>query len=122
MLRKIRDIIHPKKSTSNPYGLSDAEFGRLKELTTHPQWTSYQEFLDKLCSFLVEDMLAAQEDRSVLFYRAYISGLRRAGTIVDELKAGEKAKDARSNLDTERAERARDQRDIATFGTGFYTR
>lgn len=118
MFKKIREILSPKQPTHNPYNLKDSELAALTELRSHPHWKYYIHLLDTLTTFLHEDMLAS-EDANLPFYRAQILGVRRAGTIVDELIQQEKAKDARtrerSNTD------GRDEsRKLAAFGTPYW--
>lgn len=120
MLRKIKDLVHPPKPTKLPYGLKDSEYSKLKELVSHPHWKDYTSLLDTLATFLTEDMLSSSTTEAVMFYRSYIIGIRRAGTIVDEIIQNKEATDARSRPDPGRMARTAGERRNATYGTPFW--
>ena len=118
MFKKLRELIRPKEGIL-PFDLTPSELHALKEIRSHPQWGQYLSFLDKLTTFYGESMLQATKSEDVLFYRSYILGLRRAGTVVDELIKEEEARDARrksgpTDLDLTI------KRAAATYGTPYF--
>ena len=119
MLKKLREFIHPPQSTGLPFNLKPAELARVKELRGHPHWPIFLGLLDKLTTLSAEDMLQASTTEAVLHYRSYILGIRRAGTVVDEMITGEKANDARRN-ETRRGT-TDDARRLALYGSPYYT-
>lgn len=124
LLRKIKSIIRPKKRGPQdlPYELTPSEMARLIEIRGHPHWDIYLSLLDKLSSFLAEDMLRADSAENVLFYRSYLLGLRRAGTIVDEIIQRNEAKDARIRESEDVRNWLRDESiAAATFGTPYWS-
>lgn len=119
LLKTLKSIVRPKKQTE-PFELAPSDLARLRDLRSHPHWDTYLKLLDKLTSFLAEDMLNTSDVQAVLHYRSAILGVRRAGTLVDELIKADEAKDARQR-DREHTRRNLDEsRAIATFGTPYW--
>lgn len=119
MIKKIRDILKPKPIT-NPYGLKDGQIAKLKGLSTNTAFKDFQELLDSLCTLLAEGLLLESDEANLHMTRGYILGLRRAGTIVDEIINSLESADVGQRRDAAREQRERERRRLATFGTGFW--
>ena len=92
-----------------------------KTLYTTPEWPTYIELLDFLCKLYAEQLLSRNlVSEDVHYLRGYISGIRRAGTLIDEIIHQENqsgADDARERAERRAAERAK----LALYGTNWYT-
>lgn len=116
----IRRLRGEQRSTSLPYNISREQYVRLRELISSDQWKTYQDLLDTVCRLNVEGALTSKDP--VPWDRGFISGLRKAGLLAEEIvHRVERERERRSRADGERAERDAEQRRLATFGTGFWS-
>lgn len=118
-LLKIADIAGARQKKENPFAFSEREERAFAALSHSPEWRIYAEVLDKFCTLYAEEALAA--DATNRDYRAgFASGIRRAGTLVDEIlqkrDADERAERDRGKLEHKRAELGR----LQHFGSRFY--
>jgi hypothetical protein len=120
MIKKIKDILKPPKTAHNPYGLKDGQIAQLKTLIARSEWKEFQSLLDLLCTFLAEGLLLELDERVIHQTRGYILGLRRAGTLVDEISTALEATDARERRDSIAEQRARERQQLAAYGTDFW--
>ena len=125
LLRKIRSIIFPPRSPSSdlriPYDQSRESIRELHSLATDPKWPLYQSLLDSIITINAEDLLLLRSAEDIHFLRGYILGLRKAGTIINELVNDLAKEDARirDRSDHDRS-RDRERERLAVFGTRLY--
>jgi len=119
--RRISEILLPARNATTPaaweipLGLSPSEWDVLKDLRTSAEWEIFVKALDESAKFTGEALLGASTNESLHFYRGMVQGLRKAGTLLDELKASEDA-----HLNEQRKHLPRDTssaRAVATYGS-----
>jgi hypothetical protein len=94
----LKDLFRPKPSPQKsaagfvlPVGLSERGLRRLQSLQTMEEWDTFVEVLDELVKFNAEALLGAQRTEDVHFYRGFISGIRKAATVIHEISLGEQS-------------------------------
>ena len=121
VFKRISEILRPEKLAETPsawqipLGLSPTEWDTLKDLRASDEFAIFQKALDESVKFTGEALLGASTNESLHFYRGLIHGLRKAGTLLDELKQSEDA-----YLNEQRKHLPRDDssaRRVATFGS-----
>ena len=121
VFKRIHEILRPPKLAVTPsewqipLDLSPSEWDTLKDLRTSEAFEIYQKALDSASIFSAEALLNASEDNNLHYYRGFVQGLRKAGTLLHELKASEDA-----YLNEQRKHLPRDNsaaRSVATFGS-----
>src|SRR5688572_23621461 len=95
--KRISEILRPTKAAETPaaweipLGLTPSEWDALKDLRASEAWEIYIRALDEAVKFSGEALLSASSNENLHFYRGMIQGMRKAGVILDELKASEDA-------------------------------
>ena len=121
IFKRISEILRPEKAAETPsawqipLGLTPNEWDTLKDLRTSEAFGVYVKTLDESVKFTGEALLGASTNENMHFMRGMIQGLRKAGTLLDELKQSEDA-----HLDQQRKHLPRDNsaaRRVATFGS-----
>lgn len=72
-----------------PFGLTEGGLRRLQILRSSDEWDTFAEVLDEVVKFNAETLLGSQRTEDVHFYRGFISGVRKAASIIDEISQGE---------------------------------
>jgi len=130
MLYKIREIVarwllgekERQHLLSRSFEMTQADIANLKVLRSYDEWQQYQDLLDVVCKLYAEQMLVESNSEKLHYLRGLVSGIRRAGTLIDEIKLQETrrgADDARRDADRELGER---RANLALYGTDFYKR
>ena len=107
-LNTIRDLLKPPAVSktsgefSLPYNLTAGEWTALKRLTSHEGYPVLLKTLDATVKLRGEMILQTSSDSTLHFLRGFVSGLRKAGTIIEEIKQDEaryaKQKEALTNV------------------------
>lgn len=87
IFRKIRDILQPQPQLQRPFGLFAEQTQKLAELRLEDGWQVFQEVLDASVNINAEALLATRDAYSDTYLKGVITGLRKAGTLVDEIIA-----------------------------------
>lgn len=120
LFRRLRDIINPPKE-ERPYGLTEGEVQKLRELEGSGAWKVYQKVLDLRINFYGEGMLSSVSTEKMWEMRGYIMGIRAAGLIVDEILQKEKELSEHAERRRSTSIRANDHRVTALLNTPSWT-
>lgn len=121
MLRKIRDIFRPPQPSGHPFGLTAPQVEALKRLSLEDDYHVWQDALDACVKLTSEQLLAAGDAFHLAKLQGTLLGLRRAGTLVDEVLQHEAHASAeRSRINSKPAVNDAARR-LATFGTPAWT-
>ena len=127
LFRKIKDIVSPPRSTLTeqefvlPYGLKTSEWARIKTLPSDEAFKTYQNVLDELVKFNGESILQISNVESLNYLRGFVAGLRKAGTVIDEISIAERNHD-RAKRDARDAGARRSFDGGEFFGTPHFRR
>lgn len=121
LFRKLKDILNPKQE-DRPYGLSEADVGKLRELKGSAGFGLFLSLLDKRAIMYGEGLLQAQTTEKMWEMRGYIMGLRAAGLIVDEILQKEKERSEHERSRSDGRQFRNDHRDTALYGTPSFSR
>ena len=121
IFKRISEILRPAPLAQTaaawqiPLDLTPGEWDALKDLRTSDEFAIFQKALDNSSIFVGEALLSASTDENLHYYRGFLQGLRKAGTLLDELSQSEAA-----YLNEQRKHLPRDNsaaRRVATFGS-----
>lgn len=130
MFKKIKDLFRSEPSPSQtagdgfslPYDLTEGQWRSLQSLAAQDEWDVWTETLDAAVNSIGEALLAADDTERVHFFRGYIQGLRKAGSLIDEIRYKEEAHAENERKRTERSEPDALQRAAALLGTPAWGR
>lgn len=100
----------------SPFGLSDADLNRLRELRASDSFPLYLQLLDRLSILHGDFLLVSADNVGVHFERGFISALKVASALVDETLSKADELDKHS----EPAAADPDRRTISTYATPFW--
>ncbi len=98
--RTIREILTPPIPTDVPvlpFNLTRDDLRQLGDLRDTPEFSIFLELLDTVAIFYGEQLLVTTDYDRLLDLRGTINGLRRAGTLIDDLQTQDKQRNARPN-------------------------
>jgi hypothetical protein len=121
LFRDIQAFLQWRKDCAdqNPYELDEADIDNLEGLSFTKEWDFYTKLLDNDIHIQAEKLLTVQPEY-VERTRGFISGLRRAGTIIDQLLTEQEQKNARRRQREHSAEREQSHRRAVTYGSPFW--
>lgn len=84
----------PKPSSTEagvplPYGLTNAEWQHLKRLVTEDGWPAFLKALDEETKLKGDQILLTSDEKALHFMRGFVSGLRKASSLVQEVSLRE---------------------------------
>lgn len=100
-----------------PYDLSPSDYEALLRLEGFPEFETFLKALDVAVKFNGEALLASSTDVSVHYYRGVVIGMRKAASLVAEIRINEERFLADKRTREHSAERRSRGRDAAFFGT-----
>ena len=93
--RSVRDLLKPPKESKTPeeftlpYELSPGEWRKLKTLKNEEGWSAYLKALDGEVNLRGERILQTSNADAIHFMRGFVSGLRHAASVIDQISLRE---------------------------------
>ena len=118
LFRRIRDWLKPPPQTGLPLSLTQGDFNALRRLRGMEEYDVFLKVLDDRLKFIGDSLLASTDAYTDGLLKGQALGLKRAGTLVDEILLTQEHKvESERRQNDARDARAESSRKLGLYGT-----